>query len=64
MADPLHERDAAADAVRLAASAALEYLDALDAAPLRHPDALAASERLGGGPLPEEGEERWRRWVS
>ena len=56
MGDPLHERAAAADAVRLAASTALEYLDSLDAAPLRHPDAVAASESLGGGPLPEEGD--------
>jgi hypothetical protein len=56
MGDPLHERDAAADAVRLAASAALEYLDSLDSAPLRHPGAVAASETLGGGPLPEEGD--------
>jgi glutamate/tyrosine decarboxylase-like PLP-dependent enzyme len=56
MGDPLQERDAAADAVRLAASAALEYLDALDSAPLRHPDAVAASESLGRGPLPEDGD--------
>ena len=56
MGDPVHERDAAADAVRLAASAALEYLDSLDSAPLRHPNAVAASESLGAGPLPEEGD--------
>ena len=56
MGDPVHERDAAADAVRLAASAALEYLDSLDSAPLRHPNAVAASESLGAGSLPEEGD--------
>ena len=56
MGDPVHERDAAADAVRLAASAALEYLDSLDSAPLRHPNAVAASESLGAGPLPENGD--------
>ena len=64
MADPLHERDAAADAVRLAASAAREYLDALDAAPLRHPDALAAASASAAGRFPRRARERWRRWVS
>ncbi len=55
MADPLGERDLAGEAVQLAARRATEYLDSLDAAPVRHPDSDSVLETFAGA-LPEEGD--------
>jgi hypothetical protein len=53
--DPIEDRDALAEALRLVADEATRYLAAVDASPVRPPGAGAPGARLAG-PLPEHGD--------